>query len=54
LHILLDRSIVEVFANGRVSIAERIYPSRDDSLEARVEARGGNAEIVSVQAWELG
>ena len=54
LHIFLDRSIVEIFANGRVSITERIYPSRDDSLEARVEARGGNVEIVSVQAWELG
>jgi beta-fructofuranosidase len=54
LHIFLDRSIIEVFANGRVSITERIYPSRDDSLETRIEARSGKVEIVNVQAWELG
>jgi beta-fructofuranosidase len=32
LRIFVDRSILEVFANDRVSITTRIYPTRRDSL----------------------
>ena len=32
LRVFLDRSVLEVFANERVSITTRIYPTRSDSL----------------------
>ncbi|MHC4645691.1 MAG: GH32 C-terminal domain-containing protein [Planctomycetota bacterium] len=31
LHVFLDRSIMEVFVNGRQCITQRLYPTRDDS-----------------------
>ena len=32
LRIFIDRSVVEVFANGRQCMTQRIYPARRDSL----------------------
>lgn len=53
LHVFLDRSIVEVYANGRACATERIYPSRADSLGLDLFARGGSVEVISVDVWEL-
>ncbi len=53
LHIFLDRSIVEVYANRRVCLTERIYPLRSDSLGLRLLTRGGEATILSVDVWEI-
>ena len=53
LHVFLDRSVVEVFANGRASITDRIYPSRDDSLGFHAFARGGPATLESLSSWEM-
>jgi beta-fructofuranosidase len=50
LHIFLDCSVVEVFANDRVAMATRIYPTRSDSLGIKV-ARG---HLTSLAAWEMG
>jgi beta-fructofuranosidase len=32
LHLVVDRSVVHVIANGRVRITARVYPSRNDSI----------------------
>jgi len=53
LHIFLDGSVVEVFANGRVCITSRIYSSREDSLGLGLFARGGNAKLKSMDIWEM-
>jgi len=53
LHIFLDRSVVEVFANGRECLSERIYPSLADSVGLDLFARGGTAKLNSVDVWEL-
>lgn len=50
LHVFLDRSVVEVFANEREVMATRIYPTRPDSLGFNIV--GGN--LTSFEAWELG
>lgn len=52
LHIFLDRSVVEIFVNGRATIASRIYPSRADSLGIGVIAEGG-AQIKTLDVWEM-
>jgi len=54
LRVFLDRSILEVFANGRQCLTQRIYPSRGDSLGAGVFARGEDAHLVRLDAWRMG
>lgn len=53
LHIFLDRSVIEVFANGRACITARVYPSRPDSLGVHAFARGGDARLRSLDVWEM-
>ncbi len=53
LRIFLDRSILEVFANRRQCVTQRIYPTRTDSTGIGLFARGGEARVRSLQAWTL-
>lgn len=53
LRIYLDRSVMEVFANGRQCITQLIYPSRPDSLGVSLFASGGSVKIKSLNAWDI-
>ncbi len=54
LRVFVDKSVVEVFANGgRQAVMRRIYPSRADSLGVRLFARGGPARVATLEAWEM-
>jgi beta-fructofuranosidase len=53
LRIFVDRSIVEVFANGRQCLTVRAYPEREDSAGVSVFARGGPARLVSLDCWQM-
>lgn len=53
LRVFVDRSIVEVFANGRQSVALRVYPQRPDSLGVALTAQHGNAVLRRVDAWQM-
>jgi beta-fructofuranosidase len=53
LQIFLDRSIVEVYANGRACLTERIYPSRFDSLGIDLFVQGGSVSVTTLDVWEL-
>jgi beta-fructofuranosidase len=53
LRIFLDRSVLEVFANERVSITSRIYPTRADSLGVALLAEGGEARLNALDAWQV-
>ena len=44
LHIFIDCSVIEVFANNRLCMTSRIYPSRTDSLGIGFFASGGAPE----------
>ncbi|GAC1548540.1 MAG: glycoside hydrolase family 32 protein [Herpetosiphon sp.] len=52
LQVFLDRSIVEVFANGHC-ITARIYPSRSDSVGVKLFAHGGHATLLHLDVWQL-
>jgi beta-fructofuranosidase len=54
LRIFLDRSVVEVFANGRFCATSRVYPSRRNSLGVALFAEGGASEARSLDMWEIG
>ena len=53
LHIFLDRSVLEVFANSRLCLTQRIYPTRADSLGVSIFARGGEALLNRFDAWTM-
>lgn len=53
LQIFLDRSVVEVFANGRACVTDRIYPARRDSLGLDLFSRGGPVGLNSLHIWEM-
>lgn len=53
LRVFIDRSVVEVFINGRQCLAARVQPSRDDSLGVSLRAQGQDAELRSLDAWQM-
>ncbi|MNJ71018.1 hypothetical protein D3C77_675180 [compost metagenome] len=52
LHIYLDRSMVEAYANGLKSLTTRVYPSREDALGLEI---WGDGELVvkSLDIWDM-
>ena len=53
LRIFVDRSVVEVFVNGVQCIALRVYPDRPDSTGVSLRAQGSEAQLVSLDAWQM-
>jgi beta-fructofuranosidase len=48
LRVFLDRSLVEIYVNGRTCISTRIYPTRADALGVKV-----SGEPRVLDAWEM-
>jgi beta-fructofuranosidase len=53
LRVFVDKSVVEVFANGRQAVMRRVYPSRQDSVGVTVFANGGPASVATIEAWDM-
>jgi beta-fructofuranosidase len=53
LRVFIDRSIVEVYANGRQCLTMRAYPTRSDSVGVSVFARGNEATLISLDAYQM-
>jgi len=53
LRIFIDRSVVEVFVNGKQCLAVRVYPGREDSVGVSIRAQGEDAELRSLDAWQM-
>jgi len=53
LRVLVDRSVVEVFANDRQALLRRVYPSQPESLQVKLFATGGAAHVLSADRWEM-
>lgn len=53
LHVFLDKSVLEVYANGRTCVTRVVQPEADDQgVEAF--ARGGEATLKGLDSWTLG
>ena len=50
LHIFLDGSVLEVFANGTVALTARVYQVPSGSLRLKLD---GHAKLLSLNAWQL-
>ena len=53
LRVFIDRSVVEVFANGRQCVAVRVYPERADSVGVSLRSQGADAVVQSMDAWQM-
>jgi beta-fructofuranosidase len=53
LRVFIDRSIVEVFANGRQCLCVRVYPTQDNSSGISVFSKGGEAELLGFDIWQM-
>ncbi|MEI6871738.1 MAG: glycoside hydrolase family 32 protein, partial [Verrucomicrobiota bacterium] len=53
LRIFIDRSVVEVFVNGRQCLAVRVYPGRADSVGVSLHSRGKDAVLTSLEAFQM-
>jgi beta-fructofuranosidase len=53
LRIFVDKSVVEVFANGRQAVMRRIYPSRADSVGVRLFSTGGDTDVHTLEAYNI-
>jgi beta-fructofuranosidase len=53
LRVFVDRSVVEVFANGKQCVALRVYPDREDSTGVSLRAQGQDAVLSSLDAWQM-
>ncbi|MNO12503.1 Sucrose-6-phosphate hydrolase [compost metagenome] len=52
LHIYLDRSMVEMYANGLKSLTTRVYPGRKDALGLEIWGTG-ELLVKSMEIWEM-
>lgn len=52
LHIYIDRSMVEAYANGLKSLTTRVYPSRKDALGLEIWG-DGDLLVKSLDIWEM-
>ena len=53
LRVFIDRSVVEVFVNGKQYVALRVYPGREDSIGVSLRAQGQDATLKSLDAWQM-
>ena len=53
LRVFIDRSVVEVFVNGRQCVAMRVYPGLADSVGVSLRSQGKDAELKSLDAWQM-
>ncbi|HEX4920957.1 MAG TPA: glycoside hydrolase family 32 protein, partial [Candidatus Bathyarchaeia archaeon] len=53
LRIYIDASVIETFANGRVSLTDRVYPASAASHGIGLFAKGGTARLRSKTLWKL-
>ena len=53
LHIYIDRSMIEVYANGLKSLTTRAYPTRDDADGLKIWS-DGDITVKFMEVWQLG
>lgn len=53
LRVFLDKSMLEVFANGRQCITQVLYPTLQDAIHIKVFAEDAPVKVESVKAWKI-
>lgn len=53
LRVFVDKSVIEVFANGRQAVMRRIYPANPDSLGVCLFSVGASAQLRGLKSWKI-
>ena len=53
LRIFIDKSVLEVFINGKQCVSVRVYPGLSDSLGVSLNARGNDAKLIKLESWKM-
>jgi beta-fructofuranosidase len=53
LRIFIDKSVVEVFANGKQCVAMRVYPGLEESIGVSLRSQGKDSKLISLDAWQM-
>ena len=53
LRVYVDKSVVEVFVNGKQCVAVRVYPGREDSVGVSLRSQGQDSELIFLDAWQM-
>jgi beta-fructofuranosidase len=53
LRVFIDKSVVEVFVNGKQALAVRVYPSRNDAIGVSLRSQGQASELKFLKAWQM-
>ena len=54
MRLFVDGSVLEVYANHRVVVSSRLYPTRTSHLRLFGQCCGGLAQVISLKLWKLG
>ena len=54
MRLFVDGSVLEVYANHRVVVSSRLYPTRTSHLRLFGQCCGGLAQVISLNLWKLG
>ena len=53
LDIFIDKSIIEVFANGRQCVTQVVYPELAESNRVKLFSGDETVNVVRVQTWNM-
>lgn len=53
LRVFIDKSVVEVFVNGKQCLGMRVYPGRNDSMGVSLRSQGKDTPLKSLDAWQM-
>jgi beta-fructofuranosidase len=53
LRVFVDKSVVEVFANGRQAVMRRIFPAQPDSIGVSMFSTGGTTQVHTFESWHI-
>jgi len=53
LRVFIDRSVIEVFANDRICMTGRAYPTRVDATNLVLVSNGGASMLHSIDVWTM-
>ena len=53
MHVFIDKSVLEVFVNGKLCLNHKVYPSLVESKEIRLYSVGGKIEVPVLNAWKI-
>ena len=53
LHVFIDKSVLEIFVNGKLCLTHKVYPSLEESKGIRLFSVGGEIDVPIINAWKM-